>query len=182
MKLIVGLGNIGKEYENTRHNIGFFVLDNYLGKNINWQKDKFAYIYKEKKNNDTIIYIKPTTFMNLSGDAVRYYSDYYKIAIEDILIIQDDMTLPIGATRIKINSSAGGHNGIKDIINKLKTDKFARLKVGIGNPSFDVVDFVLGKFSSSDQKILNDNIKIYNNILDDFINNTQIDRIMNRYN
>lgn len=177
MKLIVGLGNPGQNYQNTRHNIGYMVLDNYLG-NVNWKTDKLAYVYK---NND-VIYIKPTTYMNLSGSAVEHYLNYYKIEIKDLLVIQDDMDLDIGCIRLKKNSSSGGHNGIKDIIKFLNTNDFLRLKIGISKPDNDVIDYVLSKFNKEEQQILNDSFSKSNSILDDFINDIDVERLMNKYN
>ena len=177
MKLIVGLGNPGKEYENTRHNIGFWALDNYLD-NVSFKHDKLADVYKD----NSVIYIKPNTFMNLSGEAVKYYMNYFKIDKKDLLVIQDDMDLDIGKVRLKLKSSAGGHNGIKDIIKNIKTDEFLRLKIGISKPTNDTIEFVLGKFPKSDLEILKNNMNMYNQIITDFINNTKIETLMNRYN
>lgn len=181
MKLIVGLGNIGKDYENTRHNIGFMALDYYLG-SINWKEDKFAYVYSIKDGNETVMFVKPTTFMNLSGNAVRYYANYYKIDIDDILVIQDDLDLPVGKIRIKKNSSAGGHNGIKSIIEQLGTNSFLRVKVGISRANIDTCSYVLGKFNNSDLKLLNDSFNVVNSVIDDFIKGSNVDLLMGRYN
>lgn len=181
MKLIVGLGNPGKEYENTRHNIGYMILDDYL-KNEKWKKETLAFTLTKKINNENVIFIKPTTFMNLSGQAVQYYTKYYKIEPKDTLVIQDDMDLEIGKTRLKIKSSAGGHNGIKDIINHLQTDNFLRLKVGISKPQDNTIEFVLGKFSQKDQNILKKNMQKYHDIISDFIEGIDPERLMNRYN
>lgn len=177
MKLIVGLGNPGKEYTNTRHNTGYMVLDNYLG-NVNWKQDKLANVYK----NGDVIFIKPTTFMNLSGNAVEHYMNYYKIEIKDVLVIQDDMDLELGHIKLKINSSSGGHNGIKDIIQHLNTDEFLRLKVGISKAKYDVIDYVLSKFTKEEETILKETFNITNNILDEYINDETIERLMNKYN
>ena len=118
MKLIVGLGNPGKEYENTRHNIGFMILDNYL-KDAVWTNKYKGLVTTLNINNDKVIFLKPVTYMNLSGESVREIVNFYKINIEDILIIHDDLDLSLGKIRIKKNSSDGGHNGIKSIINNL---------------------------------------------------------------
>lgn len=181
MKLIVGLGNPGKEYENTRHNIGFMVLDQYA-KEANWQR-KFNALYTTTiVNNEKIILLKPETYMNLSGDAVVECVNFFKIDIKDILIIHDDLDLPFGKYRIKINSSAGGHNGIKSIINRLGTDSFARLKIGISkNDTMDTKDFVLGKFQKEQLEELNKLYNTFNAIINDFIEQ-DIDRVMNKYN
>lgn len=179
MKLIVGLGNPGKEYEKNRHNIGFTIINNYLKKynNISIKKDfKSEYV----KINDTI-FQKPLTYMNLSGDAIQNLANYYKINKDDILIIFDDMDLNIGEIKIKKNGSSGGHNGIKSIISHFGNE-FNRLKIGIGKPkNKDIISYVLGNFSKEENEILeklNNNIF---NIIDDFINNIPIDKIISKY-
>lgn len=181
MKLIVGLGNPGKEYEKTRHNIGYMALDNYLN-NVNWKNDKLAYTFKTKILDEDVLFIKPTTFMNLSGEAVFHYVNYYKIELKDILVIQDDMDLDLGTLRLKINSSDGGHNGIKNIIKLLNTKQFLRLKIGISKPEYDVIDYVLSKFTSKEIEILNESLNKSKNIINDFIKNENIERLMNKYN
>ena len=181
MKLIVGLGNPGKEYEKTRHNIGYMVLDSYLG-NVNWKTEKLAYIYKIKHNSEDILFIKPTTYMNQSGEAVSYYVNYFKIDLNDVLIIQDDMDLNIGKIKLKYNSSSGGHNGIKSIINYLKTSEFLRLKIGISKPNDNIIDFVLSKFNQEEFKIINNIFQTTNCIINDFIDNNKIERLMSNYN
>ena len=165
MKLVVGLGNPGREYQNTRHNIGFIVLDNYLGK-VDWKEKMDALYYSEMINGEQIIYIKPQTFMNLSGIAVNKFAKYYKILASDILVIQDDLDLEVGKFKIKRNSSSGGHNGIKSIINELGTDEFARLKIGIGkDKNIPTMDYVLGKLSKNENENLNSNMDSFNNII-----------------
>lgn len=181
MKLIVGLGNIGKEYDLTRHNIGFMCLDNYLG-NVSWKSDFKACSYKTNINGEAVLFIKPSTYMNLSGEAVRYYVDYYKISLDDILIIQDDLDLNLGKIRIKYDSSSGGHNGIKSISKCLGTNKYLRLKIGISKPSNNNIDYVLGKFLKDELDILNDSFVNCNKIINDFINNVSITDLMGRYN
>ncbi len=170
MKLIVGLGNPGREYKNTRHNIGFMVIDNYLGK-VNWKTKLENYFYLTEVNGEQIAFIKPLTYMNLSGLAVSKIVNFYKIPIENILIIQDDLDMSIGTFKIKRNSSSGGHNGIKSIISELGSQNFARLKIGIGKSSQIPVDkYVLSKFSSEELEIINKNMDIFNNIIKTFIN------------
>ena len=181
MKLIVGLGNPGKEYEKTRHNIGYMVIDNYIT-DVSWKNDKLANTYKTKINNEDVLFIKPTTFMNLSGEAVSYYVNYYKIELSNILIIQDDMDLELGKLRLKLNSADGGHNGIKNIIQNLNTKNFLRLKIGISKPENNVIDYVLSKFTNEEQKNLNESLNQTKNIINDFINNENIERLMNKYN
>ena len=169
MKLIVALGNIGKEYENTRHNVGFMVADSMFS-NFQLEKKFIADCYQGIINDEKFIVIKPRTFMNNSGDSVIQVVNYYHIKIEDILVIQDDMDLPLGTFKLKRNSSAGGHNGIKSIIEVLHSDKFLRLKVGIGRSTFmDTISYVLGKFSKEEIKILKENFSKYQEIIETFI-------------
>lgn len=181
MKLIVGLGNPGKDYENTRHNIGFIILDKYLG-DVKWSS-KFNGLYYEKNiNGEKYIFLKPQSFMNLSGGVVSNFVRFYKLEYKDILVIQDDLDLEVGKCRIKINSSAGGHNGIKDIIAHLHTDAFARLKIGVSHDrSTDTKDYVLGKFSKSHLDIIFSKFSDITSIIENFDYNN-IDSLMNKYN
>ena len=145
MKLIVGLGNPGKEYENTRHNIGFKVIDALSHKyNVELNENKFNGMFY--KGNGMIL-AKPLTYMNLSGDFVQKLAHYYKIDIEDILVVYDDLDLATGVVRYRQKGSSGGQNGIKDIINKMGTQEIKRLKIGIGKPRNGAKNWVLGKFS-----------------------------------
>lgn len=153
MKLIVGLGNPGKEYAITRHNVGFLVLDALAG-NDSWKTDKKLKA-ELKKVGDTI-YIKPNTFMNNSGEAVRAVLDYYQLTVSDLLVIYDDKDLPLGTIRFRAKGSSGGHNGIKSIIQHVGSEEFARFKIGIAptDPERrmgDTADYVLGKFSKPEQ-------------------------------
>lgn len=181
MKLIIGLGNPGKEYDKTRHNIGFMIIDNYL-KGSTWQK-KFNALYTTINNNDEkVILMKPITYMNLSGDAVIEFVNYYKIEPKDILVIHDDLDLPFGKYRIKTNSSDGGHNGIKSIINRLGTNSFVRLKIGISHSNQeDTKDYVLGRFTKYQLEELEKLYPIFTNIINDFLTK-DINRLMNDYN
>ena len=179
MKLIVGLGNPGKEYNKTRHNVGFIVVDNYLN-NVKWETKKDCEIFITDIGNNKVCFMKPLTFMNLSGNAVSRIANFYKIDINDILVIHDDLDLPIGSFKLKINSSSGGHNGIKSIIDNLHSDAFARLKIGIGKSNdIPTVDYVLGKLSKKEIEDLNQDI--FKNIIDTFINDG-IDKAMMLYN
>ena len=181
MKLVVGLGNPGKEYEKTRHNIGFMVLDNYLG-NVKWSTKFNGDYYETNINGEKYIFVKPLSYMNLSGGVVSQFVKFYKLTFEDVLIIHDDLDLPVGAYRIKCNSSAGGHNGIKDIIKALGTDSFARLKVGVSNnKEMDTKDYVLGNFSKSDLTTIFNNQDTFNKIIEEFDYFT-IHDLMNKYN
>ncbi len=133
MKLVVGLGNPGKEYENSRHNTGFIMLDFMLGKKVDWKPangTKLLY-YKDSIENKPVEYIKPTTFMNNSGIAVAFVKDKHKLNLKDIVVIYDDVDLPIGKMKISYDRSSGGHNGLESIIKKLKSREFVRIRIGI---------------------------------------------------
>lgn len=181
MKLIVGLGNPDKEYDKTRHNVGFMVIDNYLG-SVNWS-NKFNALYCEKViNGEKIIFVKPLTYMNNSGNAVGEFVRCFNIDNKDILVIQDDLDLNVGDYKLKMHSSSGGHNGIKSIIASLGNQDFPRLKVGIGSVKKDeVIDYVLGKFSKSELEVLNELFNTFDKIINSFINEG-IDKTMNVYN
>lgn len=181
MKLIVGLGNPGLEYESTRHNIGFMAIDHYLG-NIKYA-NKFNALYYEKQiNNEKFVFIKPLSYMNLSGKVVHDFLNFYKLTPQDLCVIQDDMDLEFAKIRIKINSSSGGHNGIKDIIKYLGTNDFMRIKVGIAhNRNMATKDYVLSKFSKQEKEELHKIFDITNNIIEDF-NIFSIDQLMSKYN
>lgn len=171
MKLVVGLGNPGREYENTRHNIGFFMVDKYLeSKNIFDYKNKFNGLYIDTViNGEKVIFLKPQSYINLSGEVVKKYIDFYKISIEDILIISDDLDLNVGNFKLKAKGSSGGHNGLKNIELHLKTQEYKRLKIGIANNKhIDTKDYVLAKFSREDIVVYNDLSKVINEILDDY--------------
>ena len=162
MKLIVGLGNIGKEYDNTRHNVGFKALDQLLDKyNITLDKNKFdGYYTKTTINGEQVILLKPAKYMNLSGEAVIAVMNYYKIPIEDLLVVYDDLSLELGRIRFRPDGSDGGHNGIKSIIKHLGTSDFARLKIGIGpQPPIPAEEFVLQNFYKSQLDILKPTLK-----------------------
>lgn len=181
MKLVVGLGNPGKDYDKTRHNIGFMVLNDYLGED-GWSK-KFNSSYKiENIKGEKVLFIKPETYMNNSGQAVYEFVKYYDIKLEDILVIQDDLDEEIGKYKLKVHSSSGGHNGIKSIISYLHSQDFPRLKVGIGSvKKNEVIDYVLGKFSKSELEILDNEFLIFRRIIESFVSEG-IDKIMNLYN
>lgn len=147
MKLIVGLGNPGKEYEHSRHNMGYDVIDLFassLGCDIDREGFKGLYT-KTLYLDETIILLKPTTYMNLSGDSVRMIKEYFKIDVDDLFVIYDDMDIMPGHIKLKIKGSSAGHNGIKSIIENIKTEEFKRIRIGTGKPLYNVVDYVLGK-------------------------------------
>lgn len=159
MKIIIGLGNIGEKYCFTRHNIGFTVLDKWaLEDGFSFKEDKKLKCFLVKYND--IIFVKPTTYMNLSGEALRAVMDYYKIDVKDVLVVYDDISLDLGKIRFRANGSDGGHNGIKSIIQHVGTKNFDRLKVGIGpQPNIPSENYVLGNFSKEQQVILKEILK-----------------------
>lgn len=158
MKLIVGLGNPGKEYEETRHNIGFKVVDFFaerVGLRIDKLKDQ-ALIGEFAHGGEKVLVVKPQTFMNLSGQAVGSIARWHKISPSDILIIYDDLDLPVGKLRIRPKGSAGGHNGIKSLISHLNTEDFSRVRVGVGRPPIGVAvsDYVLNGFLPTERELV----------------------------
>lgn len=183
MFLIVGLGNPGREYENTRHNIGFAAIDVIAEKyNIDINRTKFKGEYGEGFiNGNKVILLKPYTFMNLSGESVREAIDFYKLTEDQVLIIYDDISLELGRLRIREKGSAGGHNGIKSIINHMGTDVFTRIKIGVGAPKGDLVNHVLGKFSKDEVNILKQTLDAVTEATADIIDNGAKDA-MNKFN
>ena len=155
--LIGGLGNIGPEYVGTRHNIGFRIVDALAqSANAQWEDKRYGFVARMRVKNAQLILLKPSTYMNLSGNAVRYWMQQEKIELQNILVVVDDLSLPVGTIRMKQNGSAGGHNGLKHIAQMLGTEGYNRLRFGIGNefPKGAQVDFVLGKFSPEDENII----------------------------
>lgn len=184
MKLIVGLGNPGREYENTRHNVGFMIIDNYAkNNNITIYKQKFDGLFvKTNIKGIDIILLKPLKYMNLSGEVVKKFVDFYKINIEDILIISDDLDMQLGKIKLKSKGSSGGHNGLKNVENHLNTQEYKRLKIGISNnKKIDTKDYVLSKFNIEDLKIIQTTIDNTINILNDFLE-LPFDTLMSKYN
>jgi len=184
MKLIVGLGNPGKEYEKTRHNIGFMLIDNFAKeKNVEFNKSKFDGLYTELViNNEKVILLKPQTYMNLSGESVIKFVNFYKINIEDILIINDDLDLKIGKIRLRKDGQSGGHNGLKNIALNLNTNNYKRLKVGISkNNLIDTKEYVLGKFTKEEMNIIEKIMKESSKIFEDFIV-LDFEKLMSKYN
>ena len=161
--LIVGLGNVGDEYHETRHNIGFMILDAFAkAYNIAFYTKRYGDIAECRIKNKQLVLLKPSTFMNLSGNAVRYWMEQEKIPMENVLILVDDLALPLGTIRIKGKGSDAGHNGLKNIAQMIGTQNYARLRFGIGNdfPRGMQVDFVLSRFSPEEKKILTERIDI----------------------
>jgi len=182
MKLVVGLGNPGKDYEKTRHNIGFMFLD-FITDNAKFSINKKfnAMEYETNINGERIIFIKPLTFMNLSGEAVSKYANFYKIIPEDILVVQDDLDMDLGKYKLLFNHGDGGHNGIKNIILKLESKQFLRLKIGISKTSGNTKDYVLGKLNKNEYDKL---IKVFDklkNFLYDYVTINR-DLLMGKYN
>lgn len=166
--LIVGLGNIGDEYTNTRHNIGFNVLDAIAKENdLRFEVNKLASTTKYKFKGKTLVLIKPSTFMNLSGKAVNYWLQAEKIPVQNVLVITDDIALPLGTLRLKGKGGDGGHNGLKNIQETLNTANYARLRFGVGNEYSrgKQVDFVLGKWTQEEKEQLTSRIKIATEII-----------------
>ena len=185
MKIIAGLGNRGQKYDKTKHNTGFMTMDHYLDeKGLSLDKDKFEGLWtKQKINGEDVILLEPQTYMNESGRSVSQVANFFKVDPEDILIIQDDMDMPIGKIRIRANGKSGGHNGIKSIIRDLGTEKFNRLKIGIRHPkNATVVSWVLTPFNDEQQKLMDDAFDTSVKIIDDFIAGRDSQYLMNKYN
>jgi len=171
MKIIVGLGNIGKEYENTRHNVGFMFVDYYikevLKKETDYKKRDNYYYFETKINDEKFVIIKPTTYMNLSGEAIVKAKKWYKIENEDIIVVYDDVDLNLGTFRYREIGSAGTHNGMRNILSLLKTDEIKRFRIGIENrenKNIPLMDYVLGKFKKEELE------ELYSNVFNDVAN------------
>ncbi len=186
MFIIAGLGNPGREYEMTRHNIGFHFID-YLADKYNTKVTKLKYkgLYGEARiSGEKALLIKPQTFMNLSGDCIGGFCDFYKIPPENVIIISDDVSLSCGNIRIRRSGSAGGHNGLKSIIYRLSSDNFPRVKIGVGAPEekkMELADYVLSRFSKTEIPILEDSI-IRAVKACELILSGNLETAMNRYN
>ena len=161
--LIVGLGNIGDEYARTRHNIGFRVLDALAGaSNVVFEDRRYGYVATLKVKNQTLILLKPSTYMNLSGNAVRYWLKEKNVPVERMLVVVDDLALPFGKLRLKPGGSEAGHNGLRHITQVLGTQQYARLRFGIGNdfPRGGQVDYVLGEFGDEDLQQMDERLNV----------------------
>ena len=182
--LIVGLGNIGGEYSGTRHNIGFMMLDAFAdAQGATWADKRYGFVAKCRVKNAEMVLLKPSTYMNLSGNAVRYWLQQEKIPVENMLVLVDDLNLPFGTIRIRKQGSNGGHNGLGNIQSVLGTENYARVRFGIGN-NFSrgaQCNFVLGKWTAEEQKLLPERLKVTSEIIPSFCLQG-IDRTMNLYN
>ena len=184
--ILVCLGNPGDQYENTRHNVGFMVADE-LGDRarIPIQKLKYkALTNTTQLGGRKVLIMKPVTYMNLSGEAVRQAVDFYKVPADHVLVVSDDTALAVGRLRIRKGGSAGGHNGLKNIIQHLGTDQFPRVRLGVGekpHPDYDLADWVLGKFQGEDKKAIDAAVKKAADAIECILSDG-LDRGMNRYN
>ena len=185
MKIIVGLGNPTKEYAGTRHNVGFSVIYNIsdaYGIAVDTKKHK-ALIGKGMIEGEKVVLAMPQTYMNLSGESVRELMDFYKCDLQDLIVIYDDISLDVGKIRIRAKGSAGGHNGIKNIIAHLNTQEFTRIKVGVGEkpPKMDLADYVLGRFSKEEQPVIRESADRAREAVADIIMH-DVSYAMNKYN
>ena len=184
--LVVGLGNPGDKYENTRHNVGFLTVDELAERaRVPVQKLKHrALTNTVELGGAGALLMKPITYMNLSGEAVGEAARFYKIQPDHVLVISDDVSLPLGRLRIRTGGSAGGHNGLKSIIQHLGTDQFPRVKIGVGakpHPDYDMADWVLSKFAGEDLKVITEAVKKAADAVECYIKDGP-DRAMNRFN
>lgn len=186
MKMIVGLGNIGTRYDETRHNTGFMVVDQLAR---DYHLGAFTHLKQEAVavsgviNGEKVMLVKPTTFMNDSGRAVGPLVDYYDIDLDDLVIVNDDLDMPVGKVRLKTHGASGGHNWLKSIISALGTKNFNRVKVGIDHPQHGtVVSHVLGKFSKEERPKFDQAVEQAEHALEDWINGEDFAKLMNAYN
>lgn len=187
VKMIVGLGNPGSKYNDTKHNIGFMAVDRIVKNlDVNFTEDKNfkAEIGSDFINGEKIYFIKPTTFMNNSGIAVKALLTYYNISIKDMIIIYDDLDIEVGKIRFRQKGSAGGHNGIKSIIAHLGTQEFDRIKVGIGRPNgrMTVINHVLGKFDKNDEIMILNTLDKVDNAVNYYLQTNDFQKTMQKYN
>lgn len=185
MKLIVGLGNPGKKYENTRHNTGFAVIDRTLAKlNVELDKNKFNADYTMINRNGEEIYIlKPLTYMNLSGEAVVPFMKYFGIEPDDLVVVHDDLDLPVGKIRLRQSGSCGGQNGMRNIIDLLGDSNIKRIRVGIGkDPLIPVVDYVLGKTKKEDLEVYNQALDKASDALIYWLDHDDFSKVMSNFN
>ena len=185
MYLIVGLGNPEPEYSFTRHNMGFDVINKLSEKlNIKVNKNKFNSLYGTGTiNGEKIVLVKPQTYMNLSGEAVRDFKNFYKVSQENIIIIHDDLDIEPGIIKIRKKGGPGTHNGMKSVVHEIQTEEFPRIRVGIGNPEYknDLLNYILTKIPEEDYSVLENAINNAANAIEEIINNG-IESAMNKFN
>ena len=185
MKLIIGLGNPGSQYELTRHNVGFIIIDEFAKRNnIEFKLDSKlkGAIGTKTINGEKIMLLKPMTYMNLSGESVIAVMNYYKIEVEDIIVISDDLDSPLGRIRLRDHGSSGGHNGHKNIVNHIHTENYKRIKIGIGrDENIPVVDWVLKKLIEEELSILNQASLKVADALDEFVDGKEFMKISSKY-
>lgn len=182
--LIVGLGNPGDEYAGTRHNTGFMVLDAFAkASNIVFDDRRYGFVAETSIKGRKVFLLKPTTYMNLSGNAIRYWMNKENIAVERLLVVVDDLSLPLGALRLKGKGSNGGHNGLGNIQSVIGTQQYARLRVGIGNdfPKGMQIDWVLGRYDEDEMNILSPSINTAVDVIKSFVL-SGLDFTMNQFN
>jgi len=186
MRVIVGLGNPGRKYKETRHNAGFMVIDELLNRNgWNLNKTKFdGQFTMEIFEGNKVILLKPQTYMNLSGESIRPLMDFYEAAAEDLIVIYDDLDLPAGKIRLRQKGGHGGHNGMRSTIDHLGTKDFNRIRVGIGRPDgpMPVIDYVLGKFTNEEQIRVDESIERAAEACEDWVRGKTFAETMNEYN
>ncbi|AVN63447.1 aminoacyl-tRNA hydrolase [Mesoplasma florum] len=186
MKLIVGLGNYGSQYEITRHNAGWIALDQLIEKyGYTQQKnDHNSIIFFSTINNEKVLFVKPQTYMNNSGTAIQEIMHYYKIDIKDLVVLHDEKDFPVGKNQFKMNGSAAGHNGIKSVIQHLGTQNFNRYRIGIGQPEegWKIIDWVMSRFKSEELAEIIQSSKNISDFINDWTNDTTFQNIMNKYN
>ena len=183
MKLIVGLGNPGKKYEHTRHNVGFDVVDLFSEQaQIDIDKESFKGLVGRGKIFDEDVFIlKPQTYMNLSGESVREIVSYFKIPLEDIIVVYDDMALPVGKIRLRLDGSSGGHKGMQNIIDNLGSNIIKRIRIGIGEPTYDTIDYVLSKPLKDEKPLIDEAIQDAAEALKEILKNN-FEKAMQRFN
>lgn len=184
MKLVIGLGNVGEEYKKTRHNVGFLVLDEIARKyNFKFTQNKFGGKYEKIKiNNKEVIFLKPQLFVNLSGIVLKRYLDFFKIPVKNILVISDDLDLPLGQYRLKLCGGTGGHKGLRNIEENLNTNNYKRLRIGISNNrKIPASSYVLSNFKDNENEQIKETVKKALVIVTDFIT-TDFLTLMNLYN
>lgn len=186
MKIVVGLGNPGKNYQETRHNVGFKVLEVLFAEeklNPKLKKEFNASIVEAIYNGEKAIFVMPLTYMNLSGNAVSKVMSYYNAELEDLLVVVDDVNIPFGNLRLREHGNSGGHNGLKDITEKLGSNKYKRLRIGVGSNDSEKLDqFVLGKFSKAEKKEIALSFEKAKDAIIEFVNGYPYLDIMTKYN